>query len=87
MTTDEPTQELHLAGAPAWGIQFHAEVTAAIVGDWLDSYSDDDDARAAGVDPISLGLETQREIERWNDVGRMIATRFAEFAAAAAAAP
>ena len=39
----------------AWGLQFHAEVTEAIVGGWLDRYSEDADAVAArpgpGADP------------------------------------
>ena len=63
-------QAYRLAGVPAWGIQFHAEVTAESVAGWL--AGDEDEARAAGVDPALLAVQNGREIERWNEVGRHI---------------
>ncbi len=35
----------------AWGIQFHAEVTAADAEAWIDDYRSDEDAVRIGVDP------------------------------------
>ena len=63
-------QAYRLTGGPAWGIQFHAEVTAESLGSWL--AGDEDEARAAGVDPALLEVQNRREAERWNEVGRHI---------------
>ena len=63
-------QAYRLAGGPAWGIQFHAEVTAGSLASWL--AGDEDEARAAGVDPALLEVQNRREAERWNEVGRHI---------------
>src|SRR3954463_7291824 len=38
-------------GERAWGIQFHAEVTATDVGHWIDDYQVDEDAVRIGIDP------------------------------------
>ena len=64
----------------AWGVQFHAEVTAATLGGWLDSYGRDEDVRAANVDPAELAAQSEREAPRWNELGRRLATAFLEAA-------
>jgi GMP synthase-like glutamine amidotransferase len=69
-------QAFRLAGAPAWGIQFHAEVDAPTVGGWIADYGSSDEARAAGVVPERLAAETAAEIERWNGFGRALCARF-----------
>ncbi|HEX6117652.1 MAG TPA: type 1 glutamine amidotransferase [Solirubrobacterales bacterium] len=63
-------------GATAWGIQFHAEVSAADAESWIRHYDTDPDAVAAGIDPQTLWSETRPRLERWNRLGRDIASRF-----------
>lgn len=62
----------------AWGIQFHAEVTAATVHAWVETYGP-----AAGIDQARLAAETDRESERWNRFGRELCARFVEQGGAA----
>jgi GMP synthase-like glutamine amidotransferase len=68
-------QAFRLADAPAWGIQFHAEVTAATVRGWIRDYGP-----AAGIDAAALTAETDREIARWNELGRTLCAAFLEVA-------
>jgi GMP synthase (glutamine-hydrolysing) len=63
-------------GDAAWGIQFHAEVSAADVGHWIDDYQSDEDAVRIGVDPAQLGAETQTRVTAWNELGRALCRRF-----------
>lgn len=70
-------QAFRLADAPAWGIQFHAEVTAETVAGWIRDYGAD-----AGIDGAALAAETDREIVRWNDLGRGLCERFLAMASA-----
>jgi GMP synthase (glutamine-hydrolysing) len=63
-------------GARAWGIQFHAEVTAADLGRWLDRYESDPDAVRIGLDVDAVRAEAERRIEGWNRLGRELALRF-----------
>lgn len=65
----------------AWAIQFHAEVTDAIVSGWIDRYREDEDLVAAGLDPTPLREETRRRIGRSNEVGAAICGRFLDVAA------
>ena len=62
----------------AWGFQFHAEVTADIVGGWLDRYAEDEDAVGIGFDPGPVRIETGERIEAWNAIGERIAEAFFE---------
>ena len=70
---------------PAWGIQFHAEVSAADAAFWIDDYRADEDAVRIGVDPGLLGPETVARGPAWNELGRQLCRRF--LAAAAAYSP
>jgi GMP synthase-like glutamine amidotransferase len=63
-------------GERAWGIQFHAEVTAADAARWIDEYQVDEDAVRIGVDPARLGPETEAKIEAWNQLGRELCARW-----------
>jgi GMP synthase (glutamine-hydrolysing) len=63
-------------GDRVWGIQFHAEVTAADVGHWIDDYRSDEDAVRIGVDPAKLREETEPRIGDWNRLGRELCGRF-----------
>lgn len=69
------------AGARAWGIQFHAEVSRTEVGAWLDDYRKDPDAVRIGLDPEALRAETEQRIGAWNELGRGLCERFLEAAA------
>jgi GMP synthase (glutamine-hydrolysing) len=65
-------------GERAWGIQFHAEVTAADISKWIDDYRSDEDAVRVGVDPEALRTETDEKIADWNRLGRELCGRFLE---------
>jgi GMP synthase (glutamine-hydrolysing) len=65
-------------GERAWGIQFHAEVSAADVSKWIDDYRSDGDAVRIGIDPEALRAETDRRIADWNRLGRELCGRFLE---------
>jgi GMP synthase-like glutamine amidotransferase len=60
----------------AWGIQFHAEVTAADAGRWIDDYRSDEDAARIGIDPDALRRETESKMADWNRLGRELCGRF-----------
>jgi len=47
---------------PAWGIQFHAEVSPADVEHWIDDYRSDEDAVRIGLDPEALRRRTRASI-------------------------
>jgi len=63
-------------GERAWGIQFHAEVTAADASRWIDDYRSDEDAVRIGVDPEGLRVDTDQRIADWNRLGRELCGRF-----------
>ena len=69
-------------GELAWGIQFHAEVSQADAGSWIDDYRVDPDAIALGIDPSRLHAETAPRIEAWNQLGRELCDRFVDVIAA-----
>jgi GMP synthase (glutamine-hydrolysing) len=76
-------QAFRVADRHAWGLQFHAEVTAADADTWLNEFYDDEDAVATGLDPEELRAETARRIAAQNELGRELAARFVEEAARA----
>jgi GMP synthase (glutamine-hydrolysing) len=65
-------------GEVAWGIQFHAEVSAGDLAHWIDDYRADEDAVRIGVDPEVLRAETEDRIGDWNRLGRELCGRFLE---------
>jgi GMP synthase-like glutamine amidotransferase len=73
------TQAFRLGSA--WGIQFHAEVTGAMVRAWV---AEDPHELPASADDFLA--ETHSRIERWNEQGRRLATAFLHVAATAVAA-
>jgi GMP synthase (glutamine-hydrolysing) len=68
--------QAYRVGEVAWGIQFHAEVTAADAGRWIDDYRSDEDAVRIGVDPEALRAETEEKIGEWSRLGRELCGRF-----------
>jgi GMP synthase-like glutamine amidotransferase len=67
-------------GDRVWGIQFHAEVTAANLSHWIEDYRSDDDAVRIGIDPVKLRQETDPKIGDWNRLGRELCGRFLDAA-------
>jgi GMP synthase (glutamine-hydrolysing) len=63
-------------GERAWGIQFHAEVTAGDLAHWIDDYRSDGDAVRIGIDPQALRAETEGKIADWSRLGRELCGRF-----------
>ena len=78
-------QAFRLDGLPAWGLQFHAEVTMRDLSSWLEEFGEDPDAVASGLDPEQLRAESEQRIAAQNELGRELAGRF--LAEARTAAP
>jgi GMP synthase-like glutamine amidotransferase len=70
------TQAFRL-GDNAWGIQFHAEVTAEQVRDWLEHEVEDEDREHM---PPDLLESTEARIGEWNELGRNLCGAFVEAA-------
>jgi GMP synthase-like glutamine amidotransferase len=70
-------QAFRLDVRPAWGIQFHAEVTHEMVSAWVEE--DPDDLPMPAADLLS---ESETRIERSNAQGRALADAFLREAAA-----
>ncbi len=68
-------------GDRAWGIQFHAEVTAEDFQSWLDTYLADEVQADGRIDAEEIMLRTELEITAWNEAGRGICSRFLKAAA------
>jgi GMP synthase (glutamine-hydrolysing) len=69
-------QAFRIRERPVWGLQFHAEVTRAILEGWIDDYDSDGDAVRIGVDPKALRAQSEERIGAWNELGRGISGRF-----------
>ncbi len=69
-------QAYRLADAPAWAIQFHAEVSTADAAYWIREYSSDPDAVAMGIDPRALQAQTDERMDAWHRLGRALFARF-----------
>jgi GMP synthase (glutamine-hydrolysing) len=74
LARNERCRQAFRAGEAAWGLQFHAEVTPAIVAGWIDSSKPEDED--APIDAERLRTDTDRHIGRWNELGREICRRF-----------
>ncbi len=72
----EVCPQAYRIGERAWGIQFHAEVTAADAEKWIDDWREDEDAVRIGLDPDALRSETREKIAGWNRFGRDLCGRF-----------
>ena len=83
-------QAFRLSDAPAWGLQFHAEVTEQNLNGWLDDWEGDGDAVASGLDPDAIRAESRARIAAQQELGRSLSARFlaeAEAVADTAAVP
>ena len=68
-------------GELAWGIQFHAEVTAEDAAAWIKGDRDRQDAARIVADFDQLRERTSRAIGAWNELGRGLCERFLTAAA------
>jgi len=75
--------QAYRVGETAWGIQFHAEVSAGDADAWTDDYRSDEDAVRIGLDPDALRARTRDSIDGWNELGRELCERFIDAAAKA----
>jgi len=75
-------QAFRLDAMPAWGIQFHAEVTVPTIASWIRDYGREEDAIAAGLDAEALLAESERAIGAWTRLGSGLCGRFLDRAAA-----
>jgi GMP synthase-like glutamine amidotransferase len=69
------TQAFRIEGKPAWGLQFHAEVTREDLFGWLDGWANSE-AVQTDLDPEAIREASTRRIEEQNQIGRGIAERF-----------
>lgn len=69
-------QAFRVDDRPAWGLQFHPEVTMRDLSSWLDTFGEDPDAVASALDPELIRSQSQTRIEAWNDLGRTLSERF-----------
>ena len=74
--SDHSLQAFRLAGAPVWGIQFHAEVSATDARRWIEHYEVDPDAVEIGIDPGALWAETEEALPRGRKSDAASATVF-----------
>ncbi|MEZ5099732.1 MAG: type 1 glutamine amidotransferase [Thermoleophilia bacterium] len=66
----------------AWGLQFHPEVTAAILAEWIRDWRADDVLAAEGFDEAAALAEAEAGIAAWTAIGTAIAGAFLALAAA-----
>jgi GMP synthase (glutamine-hydrolysing) len=77
-------QAFRIEGKPAWGLQFHAEVTRENLFGWLDGW-ENSEAVETSFDPERIRAASEQRIEGQNEIGRGIAARFLAEAARATA--
>jgi GMP synthase-like glutamine amidotransferase len=77
-------QAFRVDAKPAWGLQFHTEVTRENLFGWLDAW-DQSEAVHTSFDPEAIRAASELRIEGQNEVGRRLAERF--LAEAARVAP
>jgi len=80
LASTEVCTQAYRIGERAWGIQFHAEVTAKDFSTWLAQWRSDPDAVRIGLDPDALRSETEAKIADWNRFGRELCGRFLDAA-------
>jgi GMP synthase (glutamine-hydrolysing) len=71
------------AGAAAWGIQFHAEVTLTDLAAWIAHERSPEEADALGFEQDELRARSAERIGRWNELGRRMCGRFLDAALSA----
>lgn len=62
-------------GDVTWGLQFHCEVTAEMVERWVRT-CEERPGYEPDLDPDRVREDTPKYIERWNEIGRELGSRF-----------
>jgi GMP synthase-like glutamine amidotransferase len=78
--TAASVQAFRIERRPAWGLQFHAEVTRENLMGWLDGW-EEAEAAATDLDPEAIRAASEQRIEEQNEIGRQLAARFLREAA------
>jgi GMP synthase-like glutamine amidotransferase len=68
-------QAFRIEDRPAWGLQFHAEVTRENLFSWLDGW-ENSEAVETSFDPDAIRAASELRIEEQNRIGQGIAERF-----------
>jgi GMP synthase-like glutamine amidotransferase len=76
LASSEVCLQAYRVGERAWGIQFHAEVTAADAEYWIDHYDNDADAVRMGFDQEVFRRQLRAAIGPWNALGRDLCGRW-----------
>jgi GMP synthase (glutamine-hydrolysing) len=74
--SDVSLQAYRLNGLPAWGIQFHAEVTGMMLAAWIE-----EDPEELPMPPDELRAESDTMLPQSNELGRALAHAFLRQAA------
>jgi GMP synthase (glutamine-hydrolysing) len=74
--SDAGLQAFRLDARPAWGIQFHAEVTSAMLAAWIEEAPEE-----LPMPPHELRVESERRLPESNGHGRALAGAFLRQAA------
>jgi GMP synthase (glutamine-hydrolysing) len=74
LARDERCYQAFRVGATAWGLQFHAEVTPAVLRSWIESA--ERESADGSLDFDRLRAESEARIGHWNEIGREICGRF-----------
>jgi GMP synthase (glutamine-hydrolysing) len=69
------THAFRIEGKPAWGVQFHAEVTRENLFGWLDGW-ESSEAVHTSFDRDAIRATSERHIDEQNEIGRGLAARF-----------
>jgi GMP synthase (glutamine-hydrolysing) len=73
--TPSSLQAFRIEGKPAWGLQFHAEVTRENLNGWLDGWASSE-AVQTDLNPDAIRAASEERIDGQNEIGRAIAERF-----------
>lgn len=77
--TEQCEQQAFRYGTKAYGLQFHVEVTAEMVEDWLIEPENQRELRGLDyIDPVQIRRQMQKAIGEMEYVGRHVLSRFAE---------
>jgi len=78
LARSEACLQAYRIGRAVYGIQFHAEVSAADLEHWIEDRDADPDA--AGLDPDRFRAENRRRLEAWHARGRALCAGFLKLA-------
>ena len=72
LARDELCLQAYRLGETAWGVQFHPEVVRAKLWEWLQAARTNAEAQAIGFDYEAERERSERNVGRWNAIGRTL---------------